>query len=324
MKNFITIGLLFLCSFSYGQNARVVPVQNNVCENTQITAEVSGQSFFVTSYQWNTGATTASITIQSSGTYTCTISGLKANGRPGVYTASRTYNILARPSINVVQGPYVCRFDTVKLSVSPGYNSYTWNNGFVGTDYVRAMDSIYGTPTLDTASVWFTARIANVCTVNSDTIVIRGVRAPNGVGQFYCGTTAGMNLDINDSIPAGLVLEYIYPVQYEMEFTQVSDPTNVITYFPPLGSRNAPANILTPGENYYVRTRVIINGQTFCWGSICEIGLTAPMKATPIFGYDPPPVDSLDSSNDYIRVVEVLPNYFIIVTPKGKYIKTEN
>lgn len=313
MKNIITIILLFLCSFSYGQQARIVPVQPNVCENTQISADVSGQSFLVSSYLWNTGATTQSITIQTSGTYTCTVSGLKANGRPGTYIATRTYNVLTKPNINVIQGPWVCRFDTVKLSVSPGYNSYTWNNGFVGTNYVRAMDSIYGTPTLDTASVWFTARIANVCTINSDTIVIRGVRAPNGVGQFYCGTTAGMNIDYNDSIPAGLVLEYLYPVQYEMEFTQVSDPSIVITYFPPLSSRLAPANILTPGEQYYVRTRVIINGQTFCWGEICLIGIKAPVTAKASYGFDPKPTE-------FSRTIQVLPNYFITVTQDGKFV----
>ena len=315
MKKFITIILLFVCSFGYGQQARIVPVQPNICENTQISADVSGQSFLVSSYLWNTGATTQSITIQSSGTYTCTISGLKANGRPGQYTATRTYNVLTKPNINVVQGPWVCRFDTVKLSVSPGFSSYTWNNGFVGTDYVRAMDSIYGTPTLDTASVWFTARIANVCSVNSDTIVIRGVRAPKGVGQFYCGTTLGMNIDYNDSIPAGLVLDYLYPTQYEMEFTQVSDPSVVITYFPVLGTRLAPANILTPGEQYYVRTRVIINGQTFCWGEVCMIGIKA-VTAKASYGYDAPPTEN----NFKVRTIQVLPNYFITVTPDGKYI----
>jgi hypothetical protein len=63
-----------------------------------------------------------------------------------------------------------------------------------------------------------------------------------------------------------------------MEFTQVSNPTNMFTYFPPIGSRSTPANLLIPGELYSVRSRVIINGWTFCWGISCDVAVSSSNK----------------------------------------------
>lgn len=288
MKKLITLITLLIPFTLFAQNnVRIVPNRANVCENTTISVQTSGNSFFPLSYVWSTGDTTPSITITTSGTYTCIVTGYGPRSfMTRTYNLSQTYTILPKPTIDIVNGPWVCRFDTVTLSTTSGYNNYVWNNGTTNTIYTSVRDSIYGVSSLDTSIVWYTASIPNVCSVNSDTIVIRGVRAPNGAGQFYCGRT---NINLNDSIPAGLVLEYMYPNQYEMEFTQVSDPTNVITYFPPLSSRKAPANLLIPGEEYSLRTRVIINGQTFCWGTPCIVGVSAPLKAQPMVKYDTQP-----------------------------------
>lgn len=311
MKKIIVLYLLLLTSFVNAQNnVRLIPDQDTICSGTNLSIWIAGQSFYPLIYQWSTGDTTPTISITQSGTYSLTVTGYM--GRSFFvrsYTFTKYYEVPSSPTINVVKGPWVCRFDNVILEAQPGYSNYVWSDGHVGTTFNRIMDSTYLSPQLDTAHIWYTANISG-CSVKSDTMVLRGVRAPNGVGQFYCGR---LNINPNDSIPAGLVLEYLYPNQYEMEFTQVSDPSVVITYFPPLGSRKTPANILTPGERYLVRSRVIINGQPFCWGIICEIGIRPPVMATPSFGFDPMPVE-------FSRTVEILPNYFITVTPEGKYI----
>ena len=277
MKKLITLLAILIPFTLFAQNSvRIVPNRSNVCENTTISVQTPGNSFTPQTYLWNTGASTPSIVINQSGTYTCTVTGFGPNNfLVRTVTVSRTYTILPKPSINVINGPWVCRFDTVQLSATPGYNNYTWNDGSTLQTYSSVRDSVYSGPQLDTTTVWYTAGIPGVCSLNSDTIVIRGVRAPNGVGSFYCGKT---NINPNDSIPAGLVLDFLYPTQYEMEFTQVSNPSNVFTYFPPLGSRKTPASLLIPGELYSVRSRVIINGWTFCWGTPCEVAVSSSNK----------------------------------------------
>lgn len=305
LKHKVTLLVIFLLCVTglYAQNnVRLVPDQDTICSGTNLGIWIAGQSFNPQTYVWSTGETTPTITITQSGTYTLSVTGYMGKSSTiRTYNFSRYYEVPATPAINVIKGPWVCRFDNVILEAEPGYNNYTWSDGSVGVIFNRVMDSTYTSPQLDTVHVWYTATISG-CSVTSDTLVLRGVRSPNGVGAFYCGK---MNINPNDSIPAGLVLDYLYPTQYEMEFTQVSNPTNVITYFPPLGSRKTPASLLIPGEVYSVRTRVIINGQTFCWGVPCNVKVRLP---------------SINSNN---RVVEVLPNYFITITPEGKYIITD-
>ena len=292
-KLILFLVLIPFLSFAQHNNVRIYPTVDTVCYGTEISIQVMGNSFQPYAYSWNgggyVGEPSSTITIDESGLYSIWVTGFLGNSNQ-IRTLHfyKHYTVLDKPKLNFVNGPWVCRFDTVKINADPGYSSYTWYNGTTGASFAKAMDSIYSAPTLDTATVYYTAKINGVCEVKSRDTVIRGVRAPNGVGSFYCGK---LNIRSNDSIPAGLVLDYLYPSQYEMEFTQVSNPSNVITYFPPLGSRKTPANILTPGEQYYVRSRVIINGQTFCWGEVCLIGLRPPARAEASFGYDPRPLE---------------------------------
>ena len=134
----------------------------------------------------------------------------------------------------------------------------------------------FGLPELDTLSVSYTATLNGVCTVSSETVVLRGIRKPNGVGRFYQGK---MNINSSDSIPAGLILEYMYPVTYEMTFTDVANPSSSIKYVTAPGSRRAPASMLTPGAIYSVETIPVINGITFCSGTPSLIGIASPLRA---------------------------------------------
>jgi hypothetical protein len=95
-----------------------------------------------------------------------------------------------------------------------------------------------------------------------------------------------MDIKLTDSIPAGTVLEYLYPVTYEMKFTDQSDPNNVITYLTAPGSRRAPANILQAGKTYSVNTRPIINNVTYCYGATSNIGLLSSNRIGGTFNQD--------------------------------------
>ncbi len=255
-------------------NVKLMPDVANVCSETNLYVSIPGNSFSPTSYLWNTGATTPSILITTSGTYTVTLTGYVGNSNQlRTLVRSNSYTVKAQPTITPITDIWVCKGETVQLQAEGGYDSYVWNNGTNGTVFNKTFTLGGGnTPQLDTMTVNYTSTITGVCSVKSESLVIRGIRKPKGVGQFYCGRT---NLSLNDSVPAGLVLEYLYPVRYDMEFTDLSDPTNVIYYVTQPGQLKAPLNILEVGKSYSVRTRPLINTWTFCYGDPCTIGVSS-------------------------------------------------
>lgn len=276
MKKFILLvcliaGINFNLIAQNHNNIKITPKEDTVCVGTSAQLNIAGNSFNPVSYLWSNGQTTPTININSSGVYGVTVTGYVGQSNQMITIfKTKNFTVLDKPKINPLSQTWVCKFDTVTLEVDLGYNNYVWNNGSSNTIFKRQMVGSGAGATLDTVSVWYTAFINNVCQINSDTIVIRGIRRPEGVGSFFNGRT---NLNSNDSVPAGLVLTYLYSPQYEMEFTKVSDPNYVVTWITPNTTRKAPLNILDAGFNYYVRTRPIINGITYCWGNYSLIGI---------------------------------------------------
>ncbi len=93
------------------------------CVGDSVTLTASAAS----SYLWNTGATTQSIVVSASGTYS--VSTIDANGCPG---ASQGVTVFSNPlptPVIAADGPLAfCLGDSVVLSVS-GYQGYQWSNG---------------------------------------------------------------------------------------------------------------------------------------------------------------------------------------------------
>jgi hypothetical protein len=283
-KQILSAALVFIAGASFAQNnIKMFPRNGTVCNNMQLSLDVSGSSFSPISYLWSTGETTPSITINNSGSYTLTVVGY-GNGNNGsivTRTVSGNYTVLPAPTITALTELWVCKGDTVKLQANGGFDVIAWSTGAIGTDFARAMTKGgNNTPSLDTLNVSYTSIINDVCARSSNTVVLRGIRKPNGVGQFYNGK---MDIQLSDSIPAGTVLQYLYPVTYEMKFTDQSDPNNVVTYLTAPGSRKAPANILQAGKTYSVITRPIINNVTYCYGAPSTIGLISSNRLGQMF-----------------------------------------
>jgi hypothetical protein len=279
MKNYLFAStlLLYTATATLGQNnIELVPQSGDVCNPMQLSIQISGNSFNPESYLWNTGETTASIQISSSGTYTVTVTGyLGSSGNVSSITTSGNYNMLAAPQITALTDLWVCKGDTVRLMAVSGYDLISWSNGFTGELFQKKMNNpgTPGFPAIDTMSVNYTASIDGVCSTTSETVMLRSIRKPHGVGRFYQGR---MNIASTDSIPAGLVMEYLYPVSYEMSFTELANPLNIIKYNTQPGSRKTPASILTPGAVYSVETTPIINGVRYCSGLASTIGIAGP------------------------------------------------
>lgn len=276
MKKIILLSLFI--SLIYNQlsaqvhnNVRLFPKADSICYGTELYLWIAGNSFQPISYLWSTGDTTPTIQATSSGLYSLTVYGYLGNSNKDiVLTRYKYFTVLDKPTINPITQTWVCKNDTVKLQVESGYDSYVWNNGNTSSTFERKMIGSGGGQVLDTVSVWYTAFKHGLCEVNSDTVVIRGIRRPQGVAAQFEGRT---NLSTNDSVKAALVLTYLYPPQYEMEFTKVNDPNYVVNWITSTSTRSVPLNILDAGELYSVRTRPIINNVNYCWGNTSQIGL---------------------------------------------------
>jgi len=276
---YLAATLFFIGATAFAQgNIKLMPLSGNVCNPMQITLDIKGSSFNPVTYLWSTGETTSTITIGTSGTYTLTVTGHHGNSPNWTtYTKTRTYNVLPVPQINALTSVWVCKGDTVRLQATAGYDTIIWNNGFVGSLFERQMNGVGtpGVPALDTANVSYTAIVTGVCSAESDGVVLRGIRKPNGVGSFYNGR---MNLTSSDSIPAGLVLEYMTPVAYEMRFEEIGNANNIIKVTTAPGNRKVSASILEQGKSYTVTTSPVINNITYCPGAASTIGLASGLR----------------------------------------------
>lgn len=273
-----------------GANVQIAPHGNGnpgapytVCYGTDLSIDIAGNSFVIDSILWSTGETTLTIQITQSGTYHATIWGtLGQSNNHVMITRCRYYTVLPRPTITPLTALTVCRYETIRLTTSfSGCGAtlewFSTLGGYqTGPVFEEVMYHTASAPRPDTLHVWAKITI-NGCSMYSDTVRLRAIRLVNGVGLWFCGTNRGNKFNtLTDSIPSDFALENLYPIQYRMEFTDVLTG-NVIVYTTALGSRMAPASILQPGRQYYVKSWPIENGITYCSGDSCLIG-TKPLS----------------------------------------------
>jgi len=111
-------------------NVKILPKQDTVCFGTTASLWTAGNSFIPISYFWSNGETTPTISINSSGTYTLTVTGyLGQSNQQVIINKSKNFIVLDKPKINPLTPIWVCKFDTVKLEADAGYNNYLWMNG---------------------------------------------------------------------------------------------------------------------------------------------------------------------------------------------------
>jgi len=94
----------------------------NICQDDDVTLTATGAD----SYVWNTGATTASITVTPSTTTTYNVTGTQANGDTS--TDSILVTVSSIPVANAGEDAAICVDEDVTLTASGG-SSYLWSNG---------------------------------------------------------------------------------------------------------------------------------------------------------------------------------------------------
>lgn len=124
-----------------------VTLSNQLLDNYAITASgpttfCQGESVLLSagtgfaSYLWSTGATSASINVTASGTYSVTVT----NAQGCQVSASQVVTVNPLPVVSITQTPNSCTGVNVTLTATPGYASYSWNQG-LGTGNPKTVTS---------------------------------------------------------------------------------------------------------------------------------------------------------------------------------------
>ncbi len=147
--------------------------------NNTFTIPTSPEQPAGSSYLWNTGATTSSLTVSGSGT--ASSYWVEVTNEWGCTTTSETLNVTLKPSPEVDLGPdsTVCEGGFVTLDASTeGSNSYYWNTGedteTINVDeegsYNVLVQNQYGCIDLDTINLVFEGfmpSVASIITTNT-------------------------------------------------------------------------------------------------------------------------------------------------------------
>jgi photosystem II stability/assembly factor-like uncharacterized protein len=124
----------------------MVDGNNEICEGDSVMLSVGNNAY--DSLLWSTGATTASIFVKSSGTYS--VVGF-IDGCPSDSSISQTVIVNPLPPAPVISGPNtICDGASILLSGPAGFGGYFWSNNALVKDIVVSMPGTYTLIVIDT------------------------------------------------------------------------------------------------------------------------------------------------------------------------------
>ena len=172
-----------------------------ICPGQTVTLTASGAE----SYEWSTGQTTASITVNSAGTYTVT--GTDEHGCTA--TASKTLNLRTLPTVVIGGSDKLCPGDNLTLTAS-GAQDYQWSNGQTSAAIVVDVAGIYSVTGTDSygcsATVTKSVSLGTrpVISVTGDDVVCAGnsvtLTAANVVGSCVWKNLTGAVVGTNPQL----------------------------------------------------------------------------------------------------------------------------
>lgn len=163
----------------------VNPPAATICEGESITLTASGAD----TYSWNTGESTASITVSPTTTTTYTVTGMTGGICPS-YPVDVTVTVNPAPSVTISGNNTICDGESTTLTAAGG-TSYLWSNTSTNpsitvnptttTTYYVTVTGSNGCTTVDNETVTVnplpTASISgnlNICEGNSTTLTANG------------------------------------------------------------------------------------------------------------------------------------------------------
>lgn len=253
---------------------------SNLCPNDSVKLVAKGRRPYY-SYSWSNGSNLTYTYANQSGTYVLTTS-TNVGGCNFSASASVDINVFDngyQPVVNAISSLTVCKPGYVDLSADAGFSSYQWNwydgtpSGGSSTNQAVSilMDGSTGGAVLDTATVYLTVQLNGSCSFTSAGTVIRSVRQVELRTQD-CGV---YSFNSTDSVKCGPVLPYLSTPQYEFEFEETGNPGVIWTHISnDQWCRFADVSpAILPNKYYNIRVRPVINGTSYCYGNICQIGI---------------------------------------------------
>ncbi len=134
---------------------RITSVPKTVCEGDSITLSIDGP---IETWWWSNGDRTQTTVVKTGGKYTCVT--LDSSGCVWTSEINVTINPRPKPTIQANRSLTICLDDVITLSASPGYKSYSWNNGETSRSFTTDQGRAYVVTVVD----------ANGCVGSSDTI----------------------------------------------------------------------------------------------------------------------------------------------------------
>lgn len=194
----------------------VAATNTSICSGGSTTLTASG----VSSYSWNTGATTSSIVVNPSSTTGYSLTG--SNGVcPG--TGFYTVGIISPPAITItsVPGNTVCSGQSLTLAANGSYASYSWlTTGLTGTAITvnPASSTIYSvTGTTSTGDGCVTTQTVGITTntlpaitivASSPTVCLTSPVTYTASGAVTYSWTTGSNTNTTSAVPTASATTY--------------------------------------------------------------------------------------------------------------------
>ncbi|MEY4904093.1 MAG: hypothetical protein RLZZ292_1908, partial [Bacteroidota bacterium] len=137
--------------------AATIVGKDESCEGEKTTLAAVGGS--ITNFLWSTKETTASITVNQSGTYKVTVTG---NGCQG--TISKTIVVHPLPTVDITGKPNICNGKPATLSTLANQGTYEWSTGAAAQNTTGIIADKPGT-------YWVKVTTAKGC-VKTDTVIV--------------------------------------------------------------------------------------------------------------------------------------------------------
>jgi hypothetical protein len=165
----------------------IAPVSPTICSGSAITLTASGAS----TYNWNTGANTATVSVAPITNTTYTVIGIAITGCTN--STIKTVTVVAGPVVVIAPAsPTICVGSSVTLTAS-GANTYSWNTGpttssIIVNPIVNTTYTVVGT---STATGCKTTVVKTVTVVPNPTVVVAPATLTNCLGSSITLTASG-------------------------------------------------------------------------------------------------------------------------------------
>lgn len=140
----------------------------SICQNDTIVLDAGGG---YSTYLWNTGGNTQTISVTSAGTFSVSVT--DANGCSGSSSAPVTVSVNSNPVPVISAGgsTTICEGDSVILDAGAGYSSYLWSTGETTQTIIADSSGSFSVSVTDVNGCSGTSSVATTVNVNLNPVV---------------------------------------------------------------------------------------------------------------------------------------------------------